>query len=67
MVDGPLDFSSVGILAAILDPLAEARVSIFAISTYDTDYVLIGENDLDRALSVLRGAGHEVRSGPGSI
>lgn len=52
-VMGPLDFSLFGILARIAVPLAQAKVSIFALSTYDTDYVLVREADLDRAAEVL--------------
>jgi hypothetical protein len=51
----------VGILVAILNPLAEAGISIFAVSTYDTDYVLVREPELAPALAVLRAAGHSVR------
>ena len=47
-------------LASVLDPLAGAGISIFAISTYDTDYVLVKGSDLERALDVLRRAGHEI-------
>ena len=60
-VAGPLDFALVGILAAIAAPLAEAGVSIFAVSTFDTDYVLVKESNLARAIDALRDAGHEVR------
>jgi hypothetical protein len=59
-LQGPLDFSLVGVLASLLAPLAAESVSIFAISTYDTDYVLVREGDLARALHALRGAGWEV-------
>jgi len=59
-VAGPLDFGLTGILAALAGPLAAAGVSIFAISTYDTDYVLIKETALERAVAVLRAAGHPV-------
>ena len=52
-VEGPLDFSLFGILARIAVPLAQARISIFAMSTYDTDYVLVRADDLDRAVEVL--------------
>jgi hypothetical protein len=55
------DFSQVGILVAILNPLAEVGISIFAVSTYDTDYVLVREPELAPALAVLRAAGHSVR------
>jgi uncharacterized protein len=57
----PLPPDLVGILVAIAQPLAQAGLSIFAISTYDTDYVLVKERDLPAALAALRGAGHEVR------
>ena len=59
-VQGPLDFGLTGILAAIAAPLAEAEVPIFAISTYDTDYVLIKRTDEARALDALTSAGHRV-------
>lgn len=59
-VKGPLDFALTGILASLAVPLAEADISIFAISTYDTDYFLVKE--LDMAIAVLLRAGHNVRS-----
>ena len=57
---GPLDFSLVGVLQSLLAPLAAANVSVFAVSTYDTDYVLVRERDLDRTLAALRGAGWNI-------
>lgn len=60
MVRGPLPFDLVGIFASIVQPLAEARLSIFALSTFDTDYVLVKEHDLDAALASLGRAGHAV-------
>jgi hypothetical protein len=59
-VRGPLPLNFVGILAAIADPLAAAGLSIFAISTYDTDYVLVKARELETALRVLRQAGHQI-------
>lgn len=59
-VNGPLDFALTGILAAIAVPLAEAGISIFAISTYDTDYILVRQPDLDRAIQTLLQAGHQM-------
>ena len=53
-VEGPLDFSLTGILSALLQPLAEQKISIFAISTFDTDYILVKENDLEKAIEILR-------------
>jgi hypothetical protein len=63
-VKGTLDFSLTGILASIAVPLAHAKVSIFAISTYDTDYVLVPESKLEDAIKTLRAAGHEVETNP---
>jgi hypothetical protein len=60
-VAGPLDFGLTGVLASILDPLARAGVSIFAVSTYNTDYVLVPEAKVDTALQALRAAGHRLK------
>jgi hypothetical protein len=60
-IDGPLDFSLTGILSAVAGPLAEAGISIFAVSTYDTDYVLLKAKALTQAVTVLQAAGHFVR------
>lgn len=49
-----------GMLAALLEPLAEAAVPVFVASTYHADLVLVPESALDRAVAALRGAGHEV-------
>ena len=57
-VRGPLDFSLVGVLASLALPLAQAGVSIFSISTYDTDYLLVRQADLERAAQALVQAGH---------
>lgn len=59
-VEGPLPFTATGILAAIAAPLAAAEISIFAISTFDTDYVLVKEPDAGQAAAVLAAAGHLV-------
>jgi hypothetical protein len=59
-VAGTLDFSLVGVLASLAAPLAAAGVSIFAVSTYDTDYLLVRADDLDRAADALHAAGHRV-------
>ena len=60
-VEGPLDFGLVGILASITAPLARAGISIFAVSTYDTDFVMIKHDKIDAALDALRAAGHQVK------
>lgn len=59
-VAGTLDFGLVGVLASLLTPLAQAGVSVFCLSTFDTDYVLVREGDLSRSTLALRAAGHEV-------
>jgi uncharacterized protein len=57
---GPIPFTATGILSSLLAPLAEAAVGIFAISTYDTDYVLVKEAQLEQAVAALKAAGHEL-------
>ncbi|WP_047865944.1 ACT domain-containing protein [Rubrobacter aplysinae] len=59
-VAGPLDFSLVGVLAGLTDALAAAGVSVFAISTYDTDYLLVKEQELARAMEALSAVGHRI-------
>jgi hypothetical protein len=59
-VAGRLDFSLSGVLASIANPLAAAGLSIFVVSTYDTDYVLVREATLGLAIEKLRSAGHEI-------
>ena len=59
-VAGALDFSLVGILARLSSALAAAGVSLFAVSTYNTDYILVRQGDLPRALDALRAAGFEL-------
>lgn len=59
-VHGPLDFSITGIIASLSTPLAEAGVSILAISTYDTDYLLVRSGDVDRAKEILIEHGHRI-------
>jgi hypothetical protein len=63
-VNGPLDFSETGILASLAGPLAKAGISIFAVSTYDTDYLFVPAVQEHEAVQVLIGAGHAVRSAP---
>jgi len=66
-VRGPLDFNLTGVLASLTGPLAEAGISLFAVATFDTDYVLVRAQDFDRALHTLVEAGHRdgaVSSGP---
>lgn len=58
VVDGTLEFDLVGVLAALAQPLAAAGVSIFVLSTFDTDYLLVKEEKLELAIESLRAAGH---------
>lgn len=59
-VAGPLDFSLTGVLASLAGPLAGAGISIFAISTFDTDYLLVRSETLEKAIQVLEESGHTV-------
>ena len=59
-IQGVLDFSLIGILAKIAAVLADNGISIFAVSTYNTDYVLIKKENYEKGLEVLRASGYEV-------
>lgn len=59
-VAGPLELSLTGVLAGLLTPLAEAGVSVFTISTFDTDWILVPDADADRAADEWRRRGHTV-------
>ena len=61
-LEGPFAFSLTGVLASFLNPLAERGVPIFAVSTFDTDYVLVKEKDAATAIETLTAAGHELVS-----
>ena len=61
-VDGPVNLALTGIFASLVNPLAEARVNIFAFSTHDTDYVLVPAVRLGEALAALTAAGHRVNT-----
>jgi hypothetical protein len=61
-IAGTIDFALTGVLASVLGPLGAAAISIFAVSTYDTDYVLVREHALSAAVDVLRAAGHTVKT-----
>jgi uncharacterized protein len=60
-IEGTLAFALIGVLASVTEPLAKAEISIFAVSTYDTDYLLVSEKDLPHAIKVLDAAGHTIR------
>ena len=61
-VEGPLDFGLTGVLLSVAQPLANAGVSIFALSTYDTDYVLVKDTAVPAAIVALSSAGHRIGS-----
>jgi hypothetical protein len=58
-LEGPFPFDQVGVLVSALGPLALAGIPIFALSTYDTDYVLVRASHLVEAVAALKNAGHE--------
>ncbi|MCJ7738153.1 MAG: ACT domain-containing protein [Anaerolineae bacterium] len=62
-IEGPLDFGMVGVLAGLTTALAEAEISIFAVSTYDTDYLLVKSGDVAEAVRVLRDSRYVVDGG----
>ena len=59
-VSGPLDFALTGVLASLLKPLAEARISVFSVSTFDTDYLLVKTERLAASVRLLSLAGHRI-------
>ncbi|MGD9412929.1 MAG: ACT domain-containing protein [Desulfobacterales bacterium] len=59
-VQGMLDFSEIGIIFSLTRPLAESGVSVFVISTFDTDYFMVKDNDLEKAIDALTAEGHRV-------
>jgi hypothetical protein len=59
-VQGLLDFSEIGIIVSLTKPLAESGVSVFVISTFDTDYLMVKDHDLAKAIDALSAIGHEV-------
>jgi len=59
-LEGPFAFSETGVLASFLDPVAERHVPVFAVSTYDTDYLFVKREFTESALGALMEAGHEL-------
>lgn len=59
-IEGILDFSLIGILAPIATILAEKKIGIFAVSTFNTDYILVKQPDYDKALNALSEAGYTI-------
>ena len=63
-IQGPIALSETGVLASLTGPLAKAGISVFVVSTFDTDYLLIKKKNLVRATGVLRQSGHDLRQKP---
>jgi hypothetical protein len=64
-VHGPFAFSEIGVVSALAVPLAEAKIGVFVISTFDTDYLLVAGADLEAAIRALEQSGHTIhRSNP---
>ena len=59
-IDGSFDLNQIGVISSISSPLADAGISIYVISTYDTDYFLIQEQNLEKTISVLSDIGHNI-------
>ncbi len=59
-LEGPFPFAMTGVLTSILQPLADAGIPIFAVATFDTDYVLMKREKLESAIAALTAAGHEI-------
>ena len=60
VIAGPMQFTLTGVLVSVARPLADAGIGIFAVSTYDTDYVLVKQADLAAATAALSSAGHRI-------
>jgi hypothetical protein len=61
-VEGPLALTLIGIMASLTSTLAQAGISLFAVSTYDTDYLLVKQDNLEQAILALAGAGHQIEN-----
>ena len=59
-VHGPFVLSEIGVLAALATPLADAKISLFVVSTFDTDYLLVASETLPAAIAALERAGHTI-------
>jgi hypothetical protein len=59
-VAGPFDFSQTGVIAAVVQPLADAGISVFVLATYDTDYIFVHQERLEQSRQVLLACGHTI-------
>jgi hypothetical protein len=60
-LEGPIPFEVTGVAASLTAPLAAAAISVFLVSTFETDYLLVRSNSFEQSLEVLKGAGFEIR------
>lgn len=60
-VEGPIPFGTTGVIASLTAPLAGRGIPVFVFSTYDTDYIMVKDAELDRAKAELEAAGHHIR------
>ena len=63
-IEDPVDFSMTGVLSKLIGPLTDAKISVFAVATFDTDYILVKDTSLNRAVEVLTNAGYTFRDAP---
>lgn len=63
-VEGPLDFALTGLLSAIVTPLGEAEITVFTVSTFDTDWILVPIFETDRAVALWKRGGHIIKEKP---
>ncbi|MEJ2099592.1 MAG: ACT domain-containing protein [Desulfobacterales bacterium] len=61
-LSGPFDFSEIGIISSLTQPLTESGVSVFVISTFDTDYLMVKEEHFTKTIDVLTAQGHQVQA-----
>ncbi len=59
-VDGSFDLNQIGVISSLSSPLAEAKISIYVISTFNTDYFLVQEEKVEQTISILSGCGHTI-------
>jgi hypothetical protein len=64
-LEGPIPFEETGVLSALAVPLAEAKIGIFVVSTFDTDYLMVAGRNVDAARRALEAAGHQLIAPPG--
>ena len=61
-IEGPFDFSEIGIISKVSGPLAHAKIAVFVISAFETDYLLVKDIHLKDALATLKASGHQIKT-----